>query len=117
MSSTRNEGGPALTPLAPTADVEDRSGGVAGIVRQQPDDRRGHLFGRAGALHRDQRCALACTLGLAARGVNLGVDDARYATGAILDVSGRTALTRMPSAATSRARPTVKVSIAPLLAA
>ena len=30
---------------------------------------------------------------------------------------GRTALTRMPSAATSRARPSVKTSIAPLLAA
>jgi hypothetical protein len=30
---------------------------------------------------------------------------------------GRTALTRMPSAATSRARPSVKVSIAALLAA
>jgi hypothetical protein len=36
--------------------------------------------------------------------VDLGVDDA-----------GRTALTRMPSAATSRARPVVKWSIAALL--
>jgi len=35
----------------------------------------------------------------------------------VVTIPGRTALTRMPSAATSRARPSVKVSMAALLAA
>ena len=40
---------------AAAGDLEDRAGGVAGRVGEQQDDRLGDLFGRAGALHRQQR--------------------------------------------------------------
>ena len=67
----------ARTGSAPAVDVEQRAGGVAGLVRQQPDDGRGHLCGRTGALHRHLRREPAGPVGLAAAGMDLGIDDAR----------------------------------------
>ena len=70
---TRATWGPC--PSAP-GHVEHGAGDVAGIVAEQPDDGVGHLLGAAGALHRHQRRHLARPVGLAARGMDVGLDDA-----------------------------------------
>jgi hypothetical protein len=110
-------GGAGLSPLAAmTAAVrrsstsagnfDDRAGGVARRVREQPHDRLADLISGSGALHWQLRRDLTDAVGGAAGGVDLGVDD-----------SGTDGVDAMPSAATSLARPMVKVSIPPLAAA
>ena len=61
---------------ASAGDFDDRAGGVARPLGEQPDDRLADFVGGAGALHRQLRRDLADAVGRAAGGVDLGVDDA-----------------------------------------
>src|SRR5690606_2216396 len=98
----------AFARLSPARNVEQRAGAVGRLVRQQPKNGARDLFGIAAALHRDGGFQPLDAVGLAAAGVDLGMDQAR---------AHRIDADALPSAATSLARPRVKVSIAPLAAA
>ena len=95
-----------LWPSAAAAHIQDRARRIGRFVRQKIENRMRDFIRRAGAFHRQHVAEPLDPVWLAAGGVDLGVD-----------VPGRIALTRTPSVATSRARPSVKVSIAALEAA
>ena len=86
--------------------VEDGAGHVGRIVRHQPDNGVGDFLGAADALHRNQMGEPLRAIGIAAGGVDLGVDQAGANRGDA-DALVRDLLRR----------PMVKESIAPLDAA
>ncbi len=61
---------------ASARDIEQRAGHVRGRVAYEPYRRRGDFLGRARAAERGGRPQNPCSIGLAAAGVNFGVDDA-----------------------------------------
>ena len=88
---------------ATPGDVQERPGDVGRLVRAEPCDGLGDLFREAGAAHRN--------------GVLEAFDTVRLPTGGVNFVStipGRTALTRIPSVASSFERPSVMASMAAL---
>lgn len=92
--------------LPPAAHIEDCPGHIRRRVRQQPHDRLSHFDGFAATAHRNLVTEPLHPVGLPPLAwISVAINP------------GLTALTRMPSVATSRAKPIVMVSIAPLVAA
>src|SRR5215204_8611 len=61
--------------LPPPGDINIRAGDVGGFVGEEPEDGLGDLLGGAAALHRDAGDETVGTVGVAAAGVDVGVDD------------------------------------------
>jgi hypothetical protein len=59
---------------APARNIQNRAGDVGGLVGNQPDDRVGNLVRRADPLHRHRSDEALQPIGVAAAGVNFGID-------------------------------------------
>ena len=92
---------------APARDRDHAAGRIARSRRDQPGDRLGDFLRRANPAKRDRRGDPFAGAGVAENGVVMSVSI----------MPGDTALTRTPSRPTSLARPRVKLSTAPLVAA
>src|SRR5881394_597549 len=67
----------ALRKLAPAGDVDDRAGGVGGLVGSKPEDGAGDFLGLAGARERRRGADALEPARVAAAGVDFGADHAR----------------------------------------